>query len=168
MNSKNFDELVKRRTGLINKVLASKGEEYSRNGERLWNFKEAAKVTGQTDVQAAWGMAMKHLVSVMDMIDQVGTATVESLEDQRYCQVSVKNFSRDYVDEKIGDLINYLILIEALIVEKMPGIRINLDDAAEAEVKKMKCPEDCDWECHLCRPSRSVPVCEKEKNEKPA
>ena len=129
MEHKDFTELVKRRTELIEKVLASKGEEYSRNGERLWNFKEAAKVTGQTDIQAAWGMAMKHLVSVMDLISQVGVT--QKREDGH---TFIREFSRDYVDEKIGDLINYLILIEALIEEKRPKITIASIMAGELNV----------------------------------
>jgi len=96
MNQKEFDELLNIRITKIKDVLQSKGTGYSFNNDRLHNFKVAARITGQTPFQALWGMALKHLVSVEDLIE----GRVEN--------------HRHLIDEKLGDLINYLILLEAL------------------------------------------------------
>lgn len=96
MNQKDFDELLNTRLAKIKDVLQSKGIGYAFNDDRLHNFKVAARLTGQTSPEALWGMAMKHLVSVEDLIKG-------RLENQR-----------GNVDEKLGDMINYLILLEAL------------------------------------------------------
>ena len=44
----------------------------------------------------------KHLSSYFDMLDGIKSG---------------KTYTREYVDEKLGDIINYFILQEALIVE---------------------------------------------------
>jgi hypothetical protein len=49
--------------------------------------------------EALWGMALKHLISVMDLV--AGRLPA----------------SKATVDEKVGDLINYLILLEAVFAE---------------------------------------------------
>ena len=91
-----FEELLKNRINKINETLAVKGSEYSSKIDRLHNFKSAGRMKGETPQEALWGMLMKHLVSVEDLIK-------DRLENNRH-----------NVDEKIGDVINYLILLEAL------------------------------------------------------
>ena len=88
MNHANFDKIVDNRLQKCRSVLCDKGKEYSRNGDRLWNFCVAALFCGSTKKQALWGMLVKHLVSVKDMIDDRSTP------------------SDAMIDEKIGDVIN--------------------------------------------------------------
>ena len=97
MNQRDFDELLTVRLTKIKDVLSTKGTNYSFNNDRLHNFKVAARITGDTPAKALWGMALKHLVSVEDLV-------AERLENNRH-----------NIDEKIGDMINYLILLEALL-----------------------------------------------------
>ena len=96
MNQKEFDALLNQRLAKIKDILQSKGTGYSFNNDRLHNFKVAARITGESSPQALWGMALKHLVSMEDLIKG-------RLEN-----------TRGNVDEKLGDMINYLILLEAL------------------------------------------------------
>ena len=103
MNAEDFNKLVERRIDLIKKVLIKKGKEYSSENDRLHNFKVAAAIDMQSPVEALWGMAKKHLVSIIDMKNGIAkNGTI---------------YNQAYVDEKIGDMINYLILLEALIEE---------------------------------------------------
>ena len=99
METKIFDAILKNRIESIQIVLGSKAKEYAHGDDRLWNFKVAARANGTTQAKALWGMATKHLVSVMDLV----TGRLVS--------------SPEMVDEKIGDLINYLILLEAILSE---------------------------------------------------
>lgn len=95
-----FDMILERRQAAARKVLASKGEEYSTDRDRLHNFKRAAIITGTTVPKAWLGMWLKHLVSLLDMIESEETP------------------SQDWVDEKIGDLINYLHLLEGIYADR--------------------------------------------------
>ena len=97
MKNGEFEKILEGRIDKIREVLAVKGKEYAPEGkDRLHNFKIAAKINDQKYWQALWGMATKHLVSIKDMIDLP-------------CRPETQ-----LVDEKIGDMINYLILLEAL------------------------------------------------------
>jgi len=104
MDQENFDKLLGRRLEKINSVLKSKAKEYAK-GDRLHNFKVAAMLAQSpiTPEQALLGMLRKHLVSVIDIIEDTGNGIVAS---------------RAMVDEKVGDTINYMILLEALLVER--------------------------------------------------
>lgn len=104
MDSLKFNEVIENRILKIREVLTSKGKEYASNVDRLHNFKMASKITRTNDAQALLGMMVKHLVSIIDM--------VEEFDD--------KIFKKKYIDEKMGDAINYLILLEALFIEKLP------------------------------------------------
>ncbi len=59
---------------------------------------------GETPERALWGMWVKHLVSVMDIIYDLDKGKLPT---------------RDILDEKIKDTINYAILLKALIIERM-------------------------------------------------
>lgn len=102
MQVSDFDLLLERRIELIRSVLSSKVSEYASDADRLHNFKRSAEVLGCSPAQAALGYMTKHFVSVMDIIkaDAAGQKT----------PVLVLN-------EKLGDLVNYVILIEALLKE---------------------------------------------------
>ena len=96
----NFNNIVLSRIGKIEDVLADKAKEYAKNTNRFWNFDVAARIANSTPEKALWGMAMKHLVSVIDIVNSPADATEE------------------LIDEKIGDMINYLILLEGLLLRR--------------------------------------------------
>lgn len=103
MNAKDFDEIVAARMAWCNKTLCAKGDEYARDGDRLWNFKAAGRKRNQHPAQALAGMEVKHDVSVDDIIDGLARGIVPP---------------KELVAEKIGDSINYLLLLEGLIEEE--------------------------------------------------
>ena len=99
-----FDTIVKNRTDKIVKTLTLKGKEYRRNDDPLHNFRSAAKVNNTTEEKALWGFAVKHYVSFLDILNDMEKGIIPD---------------ESIVDEKIGDLINYLILCESSIIEKI-------------------------------------------------
>lgn len=107
MNTQTFNEIVEKRLDKIRKVLVKKAAEYSSADDRLHNFKVAARMEEPQDSpeSALWGMMRKHLVSVLDI--------VAATRGGRYPSAAMR-------DEKIGDAINYLILLEALLIEHSP------------------------------------------------
>jgi hypothetical protein len=82
-------------------VLVEKAREYAEDTDRLHNFKVAAALEGRTPEQALWGMHVKHIVSVSDMVRK------DDVE-----------FTPAQWDEKIGDAINYFVLLRALVWER--------------------------------------------------
>lgn len=104
MTEGQFDELVEARCNKIGRTLIEKGKEYRRNNDPLHNFRVAAKVQNTTEEKALWGFAAKHYVSFLDILNDIEQGRLPKEE---------------VVDEKIGDLINYLILCEASIKEKI-------------------------------------------------
>ena len=103
MNAKDFDKIVGARLNWCEKTLCAKGDEYAREGDRLWNFKVAARKLNCHPAEALAGMMVKHTVSVDDIIDGLERGIVPP---------------RELVAEKIGDSINYLLLLEGLIEEE--------------------------------------------------
>lgn len=105
MDDITFGELVYQRVKKIESVLALKGKDYGRE-DRLHQFKEAASKLNCTPERALIGMSIKHDISI--------STTVVDIELDQYDYVT-----NEYIDEKIGDAINYLILLEALIKERL-------------------------------------------------
>lgn len=79
-------------------TLVKKHSEYA-SEDAFHNFKSAALLTGQTPEQVLWGYALKHIVSISDMI---------------FKQSKGQDFEMDKWQEKIGDLINYLAILYAM------------------------------------------------------
>lgn len=104
MTAKEFEKVLEERIKTIKKILSSKKEEYSRNGDRLSNFKKAALAQGITPEKALRGMWFKHIISIVDMIDDLDNCITHTY---------------DQWNEKITDAINYLILLDAIIRERL-------------------------------------------------
>ena len=104
MTEQDFDILVQQRVQKIQGTLIEKGKEYRRGNDPLHNFNIAAAVGNTTREKALWGFALKHYVSFIDILNDIEKGTLPKEE---------------VVDEKIGDLINYLILCEASIKDKI-------------------------------------------------
>lgn len=102
MNAIEFNKLLNKRIELTRKVLEEKNAEYANDADKCHNFKRAGKMLGQEPEQALIGMWTKHIISILDIVNTIDTQKV----------------SKDMLEEKIGDAINYLILLEALIKER--------------------------------------------------
>lgn len=99
MKAEDFEIILEERLKQIKEVLGNKAKEYAHGGDRLHNFKVAARIDNETPAKALWGMAKKHIVSVMDLING-------DLEP-----------THEMINEKCMDMINYLILLEAILKE---------------------------------------------------
>jgi len=104
MNNEQFDEIVESRLKKIQEILLLKRSDYAAGDrDRLHNFHRAADMLNCTAAKALVGMWTKHVISILDMVDDLPHF----------------NRTEDYIDEKIGDAINYLILLEAMLKEKV-------------------------------------------------
>ena len=102
MNNEMFNHVTEERIKMCIDVLCRKSDEYSTNNDKLHNFKVAGALQGCSDIKALGGMMCKHTVSIYDLINDFEAG---------------KDISIDLWDEKIGDSINYLLLLNAMVVE---------------------------------------------------
>lgn len=122
MNKNTFERVVEDTLGMAQKVLTRKSGEYSSSDDKLHNFDKAKDLMRcKTKEFALLGMLNKHLVSVIDMIEKF----------EKTGELPTSNM----IDEKIGDSINYFILLKACFY----------DDMIKAEAEKV-CKCDCERE----------------------
>ena len=100
MTGEAFESLLNRRIDAIRRTLGYKAREYGTEDERLHNFIEAAKFMRNHPATSCLHNMTKHLVSIVDMVRQAEKGNPPSWA---------------MMDEKIGDAINYLILLEAIL-----------------------------------------------------
>lgn len=105
MIQEKFDKVVENRLQSIKDTLLLKGKEYASDTDKLHNFNKASEITGECREKVLFGFALKHLVSVMDIIDNMN-------KDNKYIP------SQELTSEKCGDLINYILLLEASIEDR--------------------------------------------------
>ena len=102
MNSKEFEAVIKAKVETSIETLFIKNDGYA-TSDRLHNFKVAAVLQHESTIKALGGMMSKHTVSVYDLIEAENNGEDIPLE---------------LWDEKIGDHINYLLLLWAAVVER--------------------------------------------------
>jgi hypothetical protein len=102
MTREDFSRRVEKRIDLIRQTLLTKHKEYAKDDNVFRNFDEAAGGLSlhSTSAEVLWSYMTKHLVSIKDIV-----------ADNKPLDASV-------VSEKIGDVINYLILLEAMLNQK--------------------------------------------------
>jgi hypothetical protein len=104
MNQETFDKVVGSRIDKLRSTLDAKASEYSR-GDRLSNFKKIAGLRGVPAEDACMALVVKHFVALNDF--------VQDLKDEGV------NQPYDRWDEKIGDVIAYMVLMDALAQERL-------------------------------------------------
>jgi len=105
MNKDKFDEIVERRTRKIVETLTTKTKEYADNDDTFHTFNLAARIAGTTPEEALKGMMLKHIVSVFDLIE--------------WSYIDEGRLNEAIIDEKIGDTINYLVLLEGMMKHQL-------------------------------------------------
>ena len=102
MNHNDFAKSVSETLQQCCDLLLVKSGEYAENDvDRLAAFKQAAALERTTPQRALFGMVAKHLVSLQNMSDR-----------------KIKDYSAARWSEKIGDTINYMLLLKALVDEE--------------------------------------------------
>lgn len=101
MKQKEFEAIFRAQLKRCEHTLVTKGREYATE-DRLYNFKVAGALQSETPAEALCGMMAKHIVSIFDLVRE-------------------KDVPMDVWDEKIGDALNYLFLLRAVVEEKSEG-----------------------------------------------
>lgn len=96
MTEEEFEKFFEERVQKCREVLIRKSQEYSSNTDKMRNFNVAGRMLDMPPYKVAFHYMMKHFESLYDII----------MED--------KKVSPEMWDEKLGDLLNYLFLIDAM------------------------------------------------------
>lgn len=104
MKQAQFNEIVNETVTSIHKLLTVKGGEYAGSDDRLSNFKRGATLTGCTPLQVAFIYASKHYDAISTYIKKAALVQEQVLSEP--------------IDGRLDDLINYCLLIKALIKEE--------------------------------------------------
>lgn len=100
-----FNQIIEERFEKVKNTLIKKGEEYSTDTDVLHNFNRTAQIGNITPERAAWGFMLKHFTSMSDIVDSIDKGIYPKEE---------------LLEEKLGDLINYFILLETIIKRDSP------------------------------------------------
>jgi len=87
----------------IQQTLGTKNKEYSRGNNMMHNFDVGAKISGELPEEILDGFMLKHWISYRDMLQDLKAGKVAS---------------EAMVKEKFTDLLNYLILQQALFLSR--------------------------------------------------
>lgn len=131
MNSHDFNNAIARQMERSREVLQGKNDNYSPNEDKLEQFKLAAKIQDITPKEALGGMMVKHTTSIYAMINDG------------------KVYSLAQWDEKIGDHLNYLLLLSALVEEETAVQR----DKIVRDANTIHAPQTPDYEPKTADPN---------------
>ena len=97
-----FENTIKNTLESIKDLLIVKGKEYRRKNNPYHNFEVGAEKTGKTRIEILRGFALKHSISIDDMIEDFENGTPQNVEK---------------VNEKYNDLITYLLIEKSMMIE---------------------------------------------------
>ena len=100
MTEQQFDEIFDKTIGHLKFLKDAKAKDYASQQDRLHNFKMAAQLQGTSPLAALKGMMSKQEVCILDMI------------------YNVDSYDPEFIDRNIDDVMMYLVLLKALILER--------------------------------------------------
>ena len=105
MNQDRFNLLVQETVTETAKLLVLKGGEYAGSEDRLANFKRGASLTGATPLQVAFIYASKHYDAIATFVRDNASGVYRERSES--------------IGGRFDDLINYCILMKAIIQEEI-------------------------------------------------
>lgn len=96
MTNEDFLKIIEERHEQCLETLGVKANVYASMMDRLHNFKSVADMNSESPQEALWGMVSKHIIATKDMVK------------------SGKTPSEKWIKEYLGDIINYMYLLEAI------------------------------------------------------
>ena len=104
MKTERFEQVIKQQLKDCEKTLVVKRKEYVRNDDWFHNFNVGAMMTGKLREEVLDGFMLKHIISIQDITNDIKTGKLPPIE---------------VLDEKFGDVINYLLLKKASIIDRI-------------------------------------------------
>lgn len=124
-NEKFMDDVVGRRVKQVFETLSTKQKAYATEEDRFHNFKQGASALKTTPEKYLLWLVTKHWVAMNDLVDNID------------CSLP----AQARVDEHLGDIINYMMLLEGLILERRGTEEMPSDNFCEKE--RVEIPKSC-------------------------
>jgi hypothetical protein len=107
MKAEEFEKIWLDQVQTEKAMLLERAEAYATNGDRLGNFKEGSQLAGNTPMQYGFGLVVKHIIALRDLINKEarGEAKFDAYELSK-------------VTEYVTDIRNYAVLLKSLYVER--------------------------------------------------
>lgn len=103
MKTETLLKVLNNQVALCMSRLCAKNNEYGNESDALYHFTRAAELHKTSSEDIALKYATKHLISVISLVEQ------STRNEMLY---------KSFVDEKMGDLVCYLLLIWAMLSDK--------------------------------------------------
>jgi hypothetical protein len=110
MKAEAFEKLWLDQVQLEKSILLERADAYATGGDRLGNFKAGAQFLEVTPLRYGFGLVVKHIMALRDLIAKVdsGTASLDCREADKFA-------------EYVTDIRNYAVLLKALYQEAQDG-----------------------------------------------
>lgn len=102
MNKTEFEKIFESRVSKTRDLLITKASHYASDSDRMHNFKRAGNIKHIHPCDALDGMLLKHLTSYYDILGKINNG---------------ERIPQETIDEKLGDIITYFFLQEALMYD---------------------------------------------------
>lgn len=112
VSGERFSHEITNRIEKIKEVLVKKSAEYIRRDDKLYNFNRASAILDVSRESYLMNLSMKHIQSAIDMVEDIDNGILHSNE---------------YIEEKIGDIINYMIILEISLKQRNIPLQININ-----------------------------------------
>ena len=107
MKQTEFNKTIEEALNKVLSLLVLKNAEYANTTDVFHNFRNAVGLSFYTKKESvAWEFNVKHLQSIKDIIDYIE-------------KNNSVNVNKEKLDEKIIDAINYLLIIRAMVIERI-------------------------------------------------
>jgi hypothetical protein len=145
MNQHQFSKIVDQTFSSCRELLVVKGGEYAGTGDRLANFHRGAQLTGCTSKQVLMIYLSKHYDSIATYVKTEAEGAVRK--------------SSEPIEGRIDDLINYCMLLKALIAESVAEAGMPQAVPAPTEAKIILLP----WHHISTRPGDNIVLSTKDE-----
>ena len=112
MKAEQFETIWLEQVATEKAMLLERAESYATNGDRLGNFNEGSQLAGNTPMQYGFGLVVKHIIALRDMINKEAAGQIN------YSEKELEKFT-----EYVTDMRNYAVLLKSLYVERAENNR---------------------------------------------
>lgn len=121
MTEQQFDQVIEQTLSTIKQLLIVKGKEYRRNANVFHNFEAGAKKTGKIREEIIQDFALKHIISIDDMREDIKKGILPKLST---------------IEEKFNDALVYTLLEKASIVDRVNSKEVSPEPMTKQQVQE--------------------------------
>lgn len=107
MKAEEFEKIWMDQVQIEKAMLLERAEAYATNNDRLGNFYEGSQLAGNTPLQYGFGLVVKHIIALRDLINKLARG------EGKFTEIEEGKFT-----EYTTDIRNYAVLMKSLYLEE--------------------------------------------------